>query len=102
MLGTILYLFILLIFYGCDYIILNWNGETIMAYKQICDLFKQKPSILIENSGGGCIWKNILFEPYIKQFCLTDVLSDDRGTDEQSTSVLRSSDKTSVRQNCLM
>ena len=59
--GVILYLFILLVFYGCDYIILEWNNETILTYMQICKLFKQKPSVIIETPGGGCIWQDMLY-----------------------------------------
>lgn len=72
MVGIIIYLFILLIFYGSIYVLLDWNGETITAYLQLNGIFKQTPSILIESRGGGCIWKNIVREPYIKQFCLKD------------------------------
>lgn len=72
MIEIIIYLFILLIFYGSVYIILQWNGETIKAYLQLNEIFKQKPAILIGSRGGGCIWKNIIYEPYVRQFCLTD------------------------------
>lgn len=78
MTGIIIYLFILLIFYGSVYVTLDWNGETIKAYLQLNEIFKQKPSILIESQGGGCIWKNIIYEPYIKQFCLTDGYGDSK------------------------
>lgn len=67
-------MFILLIFYGSAYVALDWHGETIKAYLQLNRIFKQKPAILIESQGGGCIWKNIVCEPYIKQFCLTDTM----------------------------
>lgn len=76
MIGIILYLFILLIFYGSEYITLNWDGETIGVYRYLKEIFKQEPSILIESQGGGCIWKNIVHEPYIRQFCLTDKCED--------------------------
>ena len=67
----IIYLLILIIYYGY-YLCLNWNKGTVLAYRKLCELFSQKPGMIINEPGGGCIWKHTRTDPYIKQFCITD------------------------------
>ena len=72
MIPVILYLFILLIYYGSDYVILDWSQKNIQLYRDINHIFNTHPCITRPECGGGSIWRNVPNDPYIKQLCITE------------------------------
>ena len=72
MIPIILYLFILLMYYGSDYIILDWSQSNVQLYRDINHIFNTHPCITRSGCGGGSIWRNIPSDPYIKQICITE------------------------------
>jgi hypothetical protein len=73
--AIIIYLFILLIFYSADYVILEWSEESVRLYRDICNIFGSTPYIMKPGIGGGSIWKNLRADPYIKQLAIVEGVS---------------------------